>query len=151
MSGPSLKALTEALARHTPRSVPVERLMKQAAVAAVLREPAPGATELLFIRRATHEADPWSGHMAFPGGRVAPGDPSPLAAAQREAHEEVGLHLPASAKVGELSRVLTAPRIPIPMVIHPFTRSVSCSGWRWSSCRTLATGARCAARSRACR
>ena len=30
--------------------------------------------EILFIRRAEHPQDPWSGQMAFPGGRAEPGD-----------------------------------------------------------------------------
>lgn len=124
MKAPSLAELKAALAGHRPRNVPVQSLMKQAAVAAILREPSPAAPELLFIRRATHEADPWSGHMAFPGGRVDPQDPSPLAAARRETREEVGLELPDQSQVGELSRVLTAPRLPIPMVIHPYVFSV---------------------------
>jgi 8-oxo-dGTP pyrophosphatase MutT (NUDIX family) len=121
---PTLAELKRALARHRPKNLPVQSLMKQAAVAAILREPSPSAPELLFIRRATHESDPWSGHMAFPGGRVDPQDPSPLAAARRETLEEVGLELPAEAQVGELSRVLTAPRLPIPMVIHPYVFTV---------------------------
>ena len=40
-----------------------------AAVALVLRVGETGALELLFIKRAEFEGDPWSGHVAFPGGR----------------------------------------------------------------------------------
>ena len=46
---------------------------------------------LCFIRRAEHPLDPWSGHMALPGGRWDPTDPHPRAAAERETLEEVGI------------------------------------------------------------
>src|SRR5688572_28899501 len=79
------------LAAHTPRIL--TPTAKHAAVAAVLHEPGEGHPELLFIERAEHPLDPWSGHMAFPGGRVDPGDPGPRHAAERETLEEVGLDL----------------------------------------------------------
>lgn len=75
-----------------------------AAVALVLREgddPARGP-ELLFIERAQREGDPWSGHMAFPGGRMEPADASPQAAAERETWEEVGLVLAGADALGRL-------------------------------------------------
>jgi 8-oxo-dGTP pyrophosphatase MutT (NUDIX family) len=92
-----------------------------AAVAAVLRE-RNGATELLFIHRAEHPLDPWSGHMSFPGGRIDPEDDSPLAAAKREAEEEVALDLDRQAElIGRLSDLpATARGRPLPMVIVPF-------------------------------
>jgi 8-oxo-dGTP pyrophosphatase MutT (NUDIX family) len=46
----------------------------------------------LFIRRAEHPQDFWSGHVAFPGGRAEPGENS-LETAMRETAEEVGLDL----------------------------------------------------------
>ena len=33
-----------------------------------------GEPELLMIKRAEAEGDPWSGHIACPGGRMEPGD-----------------------------------------------------------------------------
>ncbi len=45
---------------------------------------------LLLIRRADR-GDPWSNHIAFPGGHVDPGDADALAAAYRETEEEIGL------------------------------------------------------------
>lgn len=94
--------------------------MKQAAVAAVFREE--HDLELLFIRRAEHPRDPWSGHMAFPGGRVEPTDPDPLSTAQRETREEVGVDLASTGRVvAELSHVpAIARRRPLPLVILPF-------------------------------
>lgn len=73
----------------------------RAAVAMVLRE-AQGEPELLLIERARHPLDPWSGHMAFPGGRVDPGDAHPRAAAERETLEEVGLSLAGAESLGRL-------------------------------------------------
>lgn len=56
-------------------------------VPVVMREA--GATVLL-THRATGLRD-HSGQVAFPGGKIDSGDPSPLAAALREAEEEIGL------------------------------------------------------------
>lgn len=48
--------------------------------------------EVLVIQRAFHPKDPWSGHLSFPGGKLEQ-DESPLEAAIRECHEEIGLYL----------------------------------------------------------
>ena len=76
----------------------------RAAVAVVLREGADGP-ELLLIERAKHPEDPWSGHMAFPGGRVDPGDADPQSAAERETLEEVGLSLVGAELLGRLDDI----------------------------------------------
>lgn len=57
---------------------------------------------LLLIRRAEREGDPWSGHMAFPGGRTDPGDPSTRHTAVRETWEEVALDLTDARYLGAL-------------------------------------------------
>ena len=49
--------------------------------------------ELLLIKRAEVEGDPWSGHMAFPGGRWSPSDATLRDTAIRETMEETGLRL----------------------------------------------------------
>ena len=72
-----------------------------AAVAAVLR-PGPLDTELLLIRRAERDGDPWSGHMALPGGHRQPEDADLLATALRETREEVGLDLTRHELLGSL-------------------------------------------------
>lgn len=78
----------------------------RAAVAAVFRSVDEGrGSELLFIQRAAKETDPWSGQMAFPGGRWEPDDPSPEATAMRETEEEVGLDLTGARHLGALSEL----------------------------------------------
>jgi 8-oxo-dGTP pyrophosphatase MutT (NUDIX family) len=71
---------------------------KRAAVAAILRDGQLGP-EVLLIRRAEHPLDPWSGHMAFPGGRESAEDENLLATALRETREEIALDLQASARL----------------------------------------------------
>jgi 8-oxo-dGTP pyrophosphatase MutT (NUDIX family) len=51
----------------------------------------PATTEVLFIKRAARDGDPWSGHVAFPGGKNE--GESDMACAARETLEEVGLDL----------------------------------------------------------
>ena len=60
-----------ALRAHSPQAIS-EPTNARAAVALVFREGRDGL-ELLFIKRAEHERDPWSGHIGFPGGRSEPG------------------------------------------------------------------------------
>jgi len=79
-----------------PPAVPMDAQTsgKMAAVAAILRDGRDGGdAEILFIRRAERPLDPWSGHMAFPGGRREAHDRSVLETAIRETREEVGLDL----------------------------------------------------------
>jgi 8-oxo-dGTP pyrophosphatase MutT (NUDIX family) len=96
----SLDEIRRALAAHRPEQL-LDPSRPRAAVSLVLRG-APPQPELLFIERARHPEDPWSGHMAFPGGRVDPGDRDPRAAAERETLEEVGLSLTDAEALGQL-------------------------------------------------
>jgi 8-oxo-dGTP pyrophosphatase MutT (NUDIX family) len=86
-----LQQIRIGLTQHQPQLL-TQQGFRRAAVAMLLREQA-GETEVLFIRRAEHELDPWSGDLAFPGGGVDPTDPGPRAAAERETFEEIGLEL----------------------------------------------------------
>jgi 8-oxo-dGTP pyrophosphatase MutT (NUDIX family) len=49
--------------------------------------------DLLYLRRADHPGDPWSGQVAFPGGKREQHDSSDLDTAIREAKEEIGIDL----------------------------------------------------------
>ena len=95
----------------------------QAAVAVVLRA-AGDDTEMLFIQRAERPGDPWSGHMAFPGGHRDAEDANLCAAAVRETQEEVGLDISAAAMLGALphQRPMSASRA---LTVAPFVFEVS--------------------------
>ncbi len=84
-------AVQAGLAQHQPYLV--GSTDKTRAAVTVVLGPTPEGLQLLFIERAQHPDDPWSGHIAFPGGRIEADDPSPRAAAERETLEEVGLDL----------------------------------------------------------
>ncbi len=66
---------------------------RRAAVALIFRGGEGGAPELLFIKRADYPADPWSGQIAFPGGREEAGDANLADTAVRETREETGIDL----------------------------------------------------------
>jgi ADP-ribose pyrophosphatase YjhB (NUDIX family) len=98
---PRIDEIRSSLAGYAPALA--ERASdRHASVALVLREGPSRGAEILFIERAEKEGDPWSGHMAFPGGRVALPHESPEEAAVRETLEEVGLMLAAGERLGRL-------------------------------------------------
>ena len=81
--------------------------------------------QLCLIRRMEHPSDPWSGHMAFPGGRASRGDRSARAVAEREAREEVGLELGQDHWIGALSELpVRLGGVETSMVLAPFVYHV---------------------------
>ncbi len=149
-----LAGVARRLARHQPRLMDPERAPRRAAVAAILRpgDDGPGC-QLLFIRRAEVPGDPWSGHMAFPGGRMDPGDADPLRTALRETQEEVGLDLAARGELlGRLDDVQgSAGGRVLPLAISPFVFALpgaaelrpneEVAAWLWAPLLALASGA----------
>ena len=73
--------------------------------------------DVCLIRRAEREGDPWSGHVSFPGGRAAQSDPNPLAVAERETVEEIGLELTEQHRIGALPAL---PKIRKGLTLFPF-------------------------------
>ena len=75
-----------------------------------------------MIKRAEREGDPWSGHMAFPGGRMDKTDAHGYAVAVRETEEEVGLTLgPQDQCIGRLSDINARPhKGAFGMAVSPF-------------------------------
>jgi 8-oxo-dGTP pyrophosphatase MutT (NUDIX family) len=120
---PSLEEIQRALDRRPGQALDVEG-KRRAAVAMVLRQAEPGP-EVLFIERARHEGDPWSGHMAFPGGRLEPGDAHARAAAERETFEEVGVPLAGARLLGRLDDKQGNPRTHPALIISAFVYAVS--------------------------
>jgi 8-oxo-dGTP pyrophosphatase MutT (NUDIX family) len=113
-------AVERALLGRAPAR-PSETFASRAAVALILRD-GPSGIELLFIRRAEHPQDPWSGQMAFPGGRAEPGETDVVATAMRETLEEVGIDLRREAALlGALDEVRAMARLrPVDLAISPF-------------------------------
>jgi 8-oxo-dGTP pyrophosphatase MutT (NUDIX family) len=96
-------------------------LEPQAAVAAILRQVR--EPEILFIKRAEHAGDPWSGHMAFPGGRKDARDETLERTAIRETVEEIGLDL--SVHGERIAQLEDVPTHKASMVVRPFVYAVS--------------------------
>jgi 8-oxo-dGTP pyrophosphatase MutT (NUDIX family) len=97
---PSLDLIRSRVAVHVPRLANTDDAHFEAAVAIVVHQAPNASPELLFIERAIREGDPWSGQMAFPGGRREARDPHLEGTAARETHEEVGIRL--GAPIGRL-------------------------------------------------
>ena len=103
----SLQRVEHELAHHKARKKPLRALLNRAAVAMILREEH-GETQILMIKRAERSSDPWSGHMAFPGGRMDKTDRHGFDVAVRETEEEIGLQLVDSDPcIGRLSEIMT--------------------------------------------
>ena len=120
-----LARIIGAVRRHEPTLETREEPFWEAAVALILRINAEKQLEVLFIKRAAREGDPWSGQIALPGGRFDATDASLEHTAIRETLEEVQLDLRVHGTIlGALDEL--RPRTPIlpPVIVRPFVAIV---------------------------
>ena len=122
LGDPEIGALLLALEQRPPRLHEAGPLTKEASVALILRR-APEDLEILLIQRPVSDSDPWSGHMALPGGRRQ-ADEEALTTAVRETLEEVGIDLAADGvllgRLDSLQPMRSGPRI----AVAPFVFAV---------------------------
>ena len=122
---PVVRQLERSLAERPGREIPLPEGARAAAVMLALRARSDNEPELLMIQRAVVERDPWSGHIACPGGRAEPGDVDLAATAIRETYEETGVDVAAHGRVlGHLDDLSPlSPHLP-PLVIRPYVALV---------------------------
>ncbi|HEY6157211.1 MAG TPA: CoA pyrophosphatase [Gemmatimonadales bacterium] len=118
----TLAAVRRALAGHQPQ--PAQAAGARPAAVSLVLVDGPAGAEILMIKRAERAGDPWSGQIAFPGGRQDPEDRDLLATAVRETREETGVDLAAAERLGVLEdlvpRTVTLP----PVIVRPFVFAV---------------------------
>ena len=128
LADPFIVRLRAILADRIPDQREYGAPMRMAAVALLLRLPQPDSVEMLFIKRAVYESDPWSGHVALPGGRQEQQDRDLRETAVRETREELSIDVDTRGEIiGTLDDVVPrTPRLP-PIVIRPYVGVVESS------------------------
>lgn len=122
---PLVSRLVRSLAERPGVEVEIAGAVRGAAILLALRARNDGEPELLMIKRADAERDPWSGHVACPGGRMEPLDADLAATAVRETWEETGIDVLRDGRLlGHLDDLSPmSPHLP-PLVIRPYVALV---------------------------
>lgn len=102
MNSKSIKNITRKLKNRDKENA-------KAAVAIIFKETKIGL-ELLLVKRAEVLGDPWSGDMAFPGGKRIPTDQDMLQTVVREVKEETNIALNSNVFLGSMDVVLSTVR-----------------------------------------
>jgi len=140
-----LDSLSPNLTHQDPVRLPPGR---SAGVAVIFRSSHDDEEEVLLIRRAEREGDPWSGQVAFPGGMVSAADRSFEETARREAAEEVGVDLSKGAAVflgymrefkARTREVVVVPSVFKLIAASAVTPNEEVASCEWVSLRELAT------------
>ena len=122
---PLLRRIERALAERPGTLAPDDGAPRRAAVAIVLRNAGDGVIELLLIKRSEREDDPWSGHIALPGGRQDATDATLQDTAVRETREETGIDLARDGLVlGTLDELRPRSTMLPPIIVTPFVTVV---------------------------
>jgi 8-oxo-dGTP pyrophosphatase MutT (NUDIX family) len=128
----TLAALAERMRNRTPQPTPLAAPTHmsveasgtpRAAVVLLLRE-TPAGLEMLLIKRAERDDDPWSGHVALPGGREEPSDASLQYTAVRETKEETGIDLEREGEILGALEPLHPQARPMAVVVQPFVAAL---------------------------
>ncbi len=120
----TIDIIRQAMTDRTHQAPEFRAHPSRAAVAMILAD-GEDELEVCFIRRAARAGDPWSGQVAFPGGRAGPDDADAQAVAERETWEEIGLTLGMHHRVGPLPmRTIDRPDLREPMILTPFVYHV---------------------------
>jgi 8-oxo-dGTP pyrophosphatase MutT (NUDIX family) len=114
---PDIAELRTKLEARKTVAVEVDQGTRRAAVALLFRAGESGSPELLFIKRAEYPGDPWSGQIAFPGGREEAGDANLAQTAIRETREETGLDLMHDAMILGALNDLRPQTVRLPAII----------------------------------
>ena len=125
LAHPDARRLADRLAGRPGATAGAGDDVRRAAVLLALRPTVEGL-ELLFIKRAEYAGDPWSGQVAFPGGRHEPQDATLQDTALRETWEETGVDAARDGVVlGTLDELW--PRTPVlpPIVVRPYVAVVA--------------------------
>ena len=108
-----VRVTRERLRQRRRRVVPPGPLVRAAVLVPIVER---DEAHLVFAQR-TDRVGHHAGQISFPGGRIDPGDADDLAAALREAHEEVGLE---PARVEPLGLLDDTETFATQYVITPF-------------------------------
>lgn len=120
-----LSSIERALSARESLRSPDDGAPARAAVTLIFRAGDGGHLDLLLIRRADREGDPWSGQIALPGGRASPDDESLEATAVRETLEETGIDLARHGRVlGSLDDLRPRTAVLPPIIVTPFVAAL---------------------------
>jgi 8-oxo-dGTP pyrophosphatase MutT (NUDIX family) len=104
LRAPELRQLVPELLA-TPEPLIVDEAVDRRAAVTLVLSPDPvrvSVADALLVLRSEVEGDPWSGHVALPGGRAEEDDADLLRTAQRELEEETGVSIPRPDFLGRL-------------------------------------------------
>jgi 8-oxo-dGTP pyrophosphatase MutT (NUDIX family) len=116
---PHVESIRRALETREP--VTTSALSRRNSSVALIVRKREDTIDILYILRALHEADPWSGDIGFPGGRVEPGE-TVRETAERETREELGIDLGSALYLGRLDDIVGAN---LPVIVSCFVYAVT--------------------------